>query len=72
MSDLPIRNSKAKAKCTSFAHGANGGTAQATGSNDTARPSSGWIGVLMDAAQGAESEGFAIPERHAPRSFHLE
>ncbi len=71
MSDLPIRNSKAEAECVPFAHRVNGAT-QATSSNDTARPSSGWIGVLMDAAQGAESEGFTLPERHAPRSLHLE
>ncbi len=73
MPDLPIRESSKIAECPpSIQAVENSDSAQARGSSSGTRPTSGWIGALLDSEQGAESEGFALPERHAPRNFRLE
>ena len=73
MLDLPIRESSKIAECSPSVQAVeNSDSAQARDSNSGARPTSGWIGALLDSAKGAENEGFAPPERHAPRNFRLE
>lgn len=76
MPDLLIRNLSEETKRSLSVRAAeHGNSVQAEASkiiNDAVRPSSGWVGMLMSAGQGAESEGFAFPERHAPREFSLE
>lgn len=76
MPDLLIRNLSEETKRSLSVRAAeHGNSVQAEASkiiNDAVRPSTGWIGMLIGAAQGAENEGFSLPERHAPRAFHLE
>ncbi len=76
MPDLLIRNLSEETKRSLSVRAAeHGNSVQAEASkiiNDAVRPSTGWIGMLIGAAQGAESKGFSLPERHAPRDFRLE
>lgn len=76
MPDLLIRNLSEETKRSLSVRAAeHGNSVQAEASkiiNDAVRPNSGWIGMLMSSARGAESEGFSLPERHAPREFSLE